>query len=167
MDRVKVITDITDLIPLLRAVNTQSKKKVLEALMNSWKTIEEIEKEYGAESRESILTLVKMKVVETKWKTNDVQPEKIYHTFYNSYYFNAGCNIQELSEILAIATMDDKEYEKIENNVLDCIGDKGKFIGVVSQEINLPIITLKSIVKRSNKLVYKGHRIEKSSGGEE
>ncbi|MEM4265278.1 MAG: ArsR family transcriptional regulator, partial [Thermoplasmata archaeon] len=67
----------------------------------------------------------------------------------------------EISDVLAAAVMDEKEFKKIEKKILDLVGDQGKFAGDVAEALGATFTMLKSLVKRSAKLEYRGHRIEK------
>jgi predicted DNA-binding ArsR family transcriptional regulator len=56
--------------------------------------------------------------------------------------------------------MPEKEFCKVEKDLIDLIGDDGMFAGDVSEQRNLSMTMLKSLVKRSVKLEYRGHRVE-------
>ena len=52
------------------------------------------------------------------------------------------------------------EFEKVEKSILKLIGKDGMFAGDVSEQKELSMTMLKSLVKRSVKLEYRGHRVE-------
>jgi predicted DNA-binding ArsR family transcriptional regulator len=54
----------------------------------------------------------------------------------------------------------DKDFKKLEAKILKSIGAEGKFAGDVAEELKLTQTMLKSLVKRSAKFDYRGHRIE-------
>ena len=54
----------------------------------------------------------------------------------------------------------EKDFKKIEKIILDMIGEEGMFAGDVADELKVSQTMLKSLVKRSAKFDYRGHRIE-------
>ena len=154
MSRIKVITDPSDLVPMFRAVDTKVKREVLKLITLEWHTSKEIEQLFGSEGREALVFFEKMKLVETRWQSSsEQQPEKGYHTYYTSFHINASWPVYEISDVLAAAVMDEKEFKKIEKKIVDLAGDVAETLGVT-------FTMLKSIVKRSARLDYRGHRIE-------
>jgi predicted DNA-binding ArsR family transcriptional regulator len=163
MKRIKVINEPTELVPMLRALDTEIKREVFNAVSQEWCTIKDIEDRFGKEGKESLEFFEKMKLVETMWQsTENNTQEKAYHTYYMSFHINTSCPIQEISEILSVAVMSDKEFDKVEKSIITLIGDDGMFAGDVSEQKNLSMTMLKSLVKRSTKLEYRGHRVELS-----
>ena len=67
MNRIKVINEPSELVPMLRAVDTPIKREVLKEVTLEWKTADEIEKKFGPEGREATIFFEKMKLVETRW----------------------------------------------------------------------------------------------------
>ena len=102
-----------------------------------------------------------MKLVETRWlSTNGNYPEKSYHTYYTSFNINAQWPVYEISDVLAAAMMGEEEYSAVENKILEQVGKEGKFSGDVAEALGLSSTMLKSLVRRSVKMDYRGHRIE-------
>ena len=56
--------------------------------------------------------------------------------------------------------MPEKEFLKIEKQIVDLVGTSGKFAGDVAEVLGVTFTMLKSLVKRSTRLDYRGHRIE-------
>ncbi len=167
MSRIKVITDPSDLVPMFRAVDTKVKREVLKLITLEWHTSKEIEQLFGAEGREALTFFEKMKLVETRWQSSaDQQPEKAFHTYYTSFHINASWPVYEISDVLAAAVMDEKEFKKIEKKICDLAGDQGKFAGDVAEALGVTFTMLKSLVKRSARLEYRGHRIERRKDAE-
>lgn len=161
MKRIKVINEPTELVPMLRALDSQIKRDVFTEVSQDWCTIKDIEGKYGEEGKEALEFFEKMKLVETMWQTTETNTqEKAYHSYYMSFHINTSCPVQEISEILAVAVMPDKEFEKLEKSIMDMIGEEGMFAGDVSEQKELTMTMLKSLVKRSFKLEYRGHRVE-------
>jgi predicted DNA-binding ArsR family transcriptional regulator len=161
MKRIKVINEPTELVPMLRALDTQAKRDVFNAVSQDWCTLKDIEERFGKEGRAALEFFEKMKLVETMWQTTEGNTqEKAYHTYYMSFHINTSCPIQEISEILSIAVMPPDEFKKLEDSIIKMIGDGGMFAGDISEQKELSMTMLKSLVKRSVRLEYRGHRIE-------
>jgi predicted DNA-binding ArsR family transcriptional regulator len=162
MTRIKVITEPAELVPMFRAVDTKVKREVLKLVTLEWHSVRDIEKQFGSEGKDALLFFEKMKLVETRWQTSaDQQPEKAYHTYYTSFHINASWPVYEISDVLAAAVMPEKDFLKVEKQTYDLVGTSGKFAGDVAEVLGVTFTMLKSLVKRSTKLDYRGHRIER------
>ena len=64
MNRIKVINDVAELVPLLRTIDTELKKEVFKKLSSNWFTAEQIEEEFGEEGVAAIMFFEKMKLIE-------------------------------------------------------------------------------------------------------
>ena len=165
MMRTKVVNDSTDLVPLLRAFDNNVKKQVFSELLQDWKPMSEIIEKYGEEGAEAIEYFDKMKLVETKWTTPeegiDGRPQKKYRSYYSAFNINISCPVNEISEIFTVASLSSKEFEKLEKEIYDFIGEDGKFGNMVAENFNLSNLALKGLVKRSNKFCYKGLKLSR------
>ncbi|UCE38024.1 MAG: ArsR family transcriptional regulator [Thermoplasmata archaeon] len=165
MNRIKVVNEVADLVPFLRAVSTNVKMSVFKEVSEDWRTGKEIADKYGDEGKSSLKLLEKMKLVETRWQPLEEDPgsapEKAYHTYYASFSINASCPVIEISDVLAVAMMSEKEFKKNEKEIYESVGSDGKFVGDIAEELNLTPTMLKSLIKRSAKLEYRGHRVER------
>ncbi len=160
MNRIKVVSEPADLVPILRAVDTEMKRDVFKEVLNNWRTAKEIEDKFGKEGAQALQFFEKMKLVETKWQTSAaLQPEKAYHAFYSSFHINATAPVHEISDVLYVAMMPDREYVKIEKVIHDMVGEEGRFAGEVADTLKVSQTMLKSLVKRSTRLDFRGHRI--------
>lgn len=161
MNRIKVISEPSELVPMLRSVDSDVKRDVLKEVTLEWRTADEIEQKFGPEGREAIIFFEKMKLVENRWLSKDGgYPEKSYHTYYTSFSINAQWPVYEISDVLTAAMMSDADYAKIEKKILKEVGTEGKFSGDVAEALGLTSTMLKSLVRRSVKMDYRGHRIE-------
>ena len=161
MNKIKVINEPSELVPMLRSVDTPIKREVLKEVTLEWRTADEIEQKYGREGRDAITFFEKMKLVEMRWLSKDGNyPEKSYHTYYTSFNINAQWPVYEISDVLTAAMMSDEEYSEIESKILEAVGKDGKFSGDVAETLGLSSTMLKSLVRRSVKMDYRGHRIE-------
>ena len=165
MMRTKVVNDSTDLVPLLRAFDNKVKKEVFSELLQDWKPLSEIKEKYGEEGEEALEYFDKMKLVETKWTTPeegiDGRPQKKYRSYYSAFNINISCPVNEISEIFTVASLNAKEFEKLEKEIYDFIGEDGKFGNMVAENFNLSNLALKGLVKRSNKFCYKGLKLSR------
>ena len=78
-----------------------------------------------------------------------------------SFHINTSSPILEISDVLSVAIMPDKEFEVIEKNIYDMVGKSGAFVGDIAEQQDISPTMLKSIVKRSIRLEYRGHRVER------
>jgi predicted DNA-binding ArsR family transcriptional regulator len=60
--------------------------------------------------------------------------------------------------------MPPKEYERLELRIYSAVGPDGRFFSDVAEELKMSPTRLKALVKRSEKLEYRGHRIERFRG---
>ncbi len=161
MNRIKVISEPSELVPMLRAVDTPVKRDVLKEVTLEWRTAKEIEEKFGAEGREAILFFEKMRLVESRWQsTGGNYPEKSYHTYYTSFHINAQWPVYEISDVLAAAMMPEEDYRELEDKIVEEVGERGCFSGDVAESLGLTSTMLRSLVRRSVRLDYRGHRIE-------
>ena len=165
MMRTKVVNDSTDLVPLLRAFDNKVKKEVFHELLTDWKPLSEIKDKYGGDGEDALEYFDKMKLVETKWTTPEEgiegRPQKKYRSYYSAFNINISCPVNEISEIFTVASLNRKEFEKLEDDIFAYIGIDGKFGNMVAENFNLSNLALKGLVKRSNKFCYKGLKLSR------
>jgi len=165
MMRTKVVNDSTDLVPLLRAFNNKTKKDVFKEVLAEWKPLSDIVDKYGDEGRRALEIFDKMKLVETRWTTSDEgingKPQKKYKSHYAAFNINISCPVNELSEIFTVASLDMIEFERLEQEIYEFIGEDGKFGNMVAENFGLSNLSLKSLVKRSDKFCYKGLKLSR------
>lgn len=161
MNRIKVINEPSDLVPILRAVDSEVKKEVFKTLTHDWLTAGEIQDKYGAEGVEALHLFEKMRLVETKWQTGDGAPTKAYHSFYTSLHISASSPVVEISDVLQVAMMPEVEYRALEERIHQAVGKSGKFAGDLAEELRMTQVMLKSVIKRSSRLDFRGHRVER------
>jgi len=161
--RIKVVNDVSDLVPILRAVDSPLKLKLVHRLGESWLTLEDVKAEFGAEGVKTLAFFEKLRLIDTRWVAREgrKQPDKSYHFYYSTININTTSPLAEISEVLAIATMPLREYSKHEAKIYDAVGTEGRFFSDVAEELGMSPTRLKGLVKRSEKLEYRGHRIER------
>jgi len=165
MMRTKVVNDSTDLVPLLRAFDDKVKKEVFNELLLDWKPLSEIKEKYGDKGVESLEYFDKMKLVETKWTTPEEgingRPQKKYKSYYSSFNINISCPVNEISEIFTVASLNKKEFNNLEDDIYDYIGEDGKLGNMVAENFKISNLALKGLVKRSSKFCYKGLKLSR------
>lgn len=165
MMRTKVVNDSTDLISLLRAFDSKTKKEVFNELLSDWKPLSQIKERYGDDGEEALETFDKMKLVETKWTTPDEgingKPQKKYRSYYSAFNINISCPVNEISEIFTVASLNKDDFIKLEDDIYDFVGDDGKFGNLVAENFGISNLALKGLVKRSNKFCFKGLKLSR------
>ncbi|HEV2166464.1 MAG TPA: ArsR family transcriptional regulator [Thermoplasmata archaeon] len=163
MHRIKVVNDVSELVPILRAVDSPVKLKLVQRLGETWLTEADVDKEFGKEGIKALQFFEKLKLIDTRWVAREGrrQPDKSYHFYYSTININTSAPLAEVSEILSIASMSDKDYLKLEKRIYDAVGDTGRFFSDVAEELEMSPTRLKGLVRRSDKLEYRGHRIER------
>ncbi len=163
MIRTKVINDSTDLVSIMRAFDTATKKEVFFEISKDWTPTSIIIEKYGKKGVEALEFFDNMKLAETKWTTPEEgingKPQKMYRSFYSLFNINISCPVNEISEIFTISALDDDNFKKLEDDIYDFIGDNGTFGNKVSENLQLSNTALKALVKRSNKFHYTGLKI--------
>lgn len=159
MNRVKIISDAADLISLLRAVDTPTKRELFTTILKDWITRADIQERFGEEGLAAINLFEKLKFVETKWEPTGGKVEKAYRSYYQSFHITTTISFAEAQELLWVAIMPQDEYEESEDKIIEFIGKTGRFSGDVAKELEVSALTLKGLVKRSAKMELKGHNI--------
>ncbi|HDH81796.1 MAG TPA: hypothetical protein ENF91_01740 [Thermoplasmatales archaeon] len=160
MAQAKLINDITDLVWLMRAFDSDIKREVFEEVCKDWRRMEDIEEKYGEEGMDALKFFEKVKLVETRWGMNEGKAKKEYHAFYSSFHIKVISSVDMLQDVFSIALMDEKTFEDIESKIYDFIGD-GELGREVERHFSFTPIQMKCIVKRSAKLEYRGMKIIK------
>lgn len=161
MRRIKVVSESTDLVPILRAFDSDIKRDVFQKLIDGWLTAPQIQKEFGDAGLQALSLFEKTKLVETRWEIVEGKTEKAYHSYYTAFHINTSCSVQEIAEILAVASMDENRFEKIDQELSTMVGKEGFSARGIAEKFNMPLIRLKALLKRSSKLEFKGHLVKK------
>ncbi len=161
--RIKVVNDVSDLVPILRAVDTPLKLKLVQRLAEAWLTLDDVAREFGEDGVKALPFFEKLRLIDTRWVAREgrKQPEKSYHFYYSTINISTTAPLAEVSEILSIAMMSDKEYARLEKRIYDAVGDTGRFFSDIAEELGMSPTRLKGLVRRSDKLEYRGHRVER------
>ncbi|MCL4325170.1 MAG: ArsR family transcriptional regulator, partial [Candidatus Thermoplasmatota archaeon] len=90
MNRIKVVSDITDLVPVLRAVDSDIKIALFDRLSQDWITEADVKKEYGSDGLYVLGFFDRMKLVESRWTSPSTgkEPVKSFHTYYSTVSIN-------------------------------------------------------------------------------
>lgn len=159
MTRVKVIKDVSDFVPILRAVSTRVKRNVFTDLAEDWVTADEIEDKFGEEGKNALKLFEKMKLLETRWQHTGRETKKAYHTYYSAVHIDASTDIDDISDILYAAMIDDDEFQTLEKQMLESIAEGKDFAKDLENVLDVSPVTLKSLVKRSVRLDFRGNKV--------
>jgi predicted DNA-binding ArsR family transcriptional regulator len=162
VNRIKVINEPTELVSILTSLNTKIKKDVFEELSKNWCTLQDVEKKFGAEGKNVLQLMEKMKMLDIHWQcNNEKKPEKAYHSNFSSFHISTSCRVEDIAGILDAINTPDDVFVKLENKIIELVGDEGKFIGDIMELCNVSLLKLKCIVRRSVHLEIKGQHIER------
>ncbi len=163
MSRVKIISEVSELVPLLLSLCGPVKWEILNTLMKDWCTEEDIVTAHGEEAKDILTFLEKHKLVETMWQPGlDLRRTKAFRAYYNNVHINVACTLEEFSQTLSVAMLSDEDFKAVEERIVDMVGDQGMYFGDVLDEIGgFTSIEFKSMIKRSTLLEYRGHRVRR------
>lgn len=161
MRRIKVVSESTDLVPILRAFDSDVKRALFQRLIDSWLTANQIQKEFGDAGLAALHLFEKTKLVETRWEAVEGKTEKAYHSYYTAFHINTSCSVQEIAEILSVASMDEAKFDGIDQEIASMVSKEGFSARAIAEKFNMPLIRLKSLLKRSSRLEFKGHLVKK------
>lgn len=159
MRRVKVVSEATDLVPVLRSFDSKVKRQVFHHLMEDWVTEKGMEDAYGAEGAEALRFFDKTKLVETRWETVEGQTVKAYHSYYTAFNINTNAPVEEIAEVLSVAVMPDDEFKAVEDEILALTATQGLSTRAIAEKLDIPQVRLKSLIKRSSHLDLKGLQV--------
>lgn len=159
MPRVKVISEPADLVPLLRAFDSETKRQVFQDLIADWQSRSSIKENYGDEGIETLGLLEKAHLVETRWAPGPDGPEKAYRSFYTSFHINTSSPVSEIADLLHVAVMPNEKYRALEDELLALTEDGGLSLRLAQEKLSVNQPMLKGMVKRSAALELKGHQI--------
>jgi len=160
--RIRIINEPSDIVPLLRAFGTETHKKVFDCLQNGWKTEEELEKEVGFETHESLMTLKKSGFVESKWRMPQPgqKPEKEYHSSYSRVQVNFECSVEDLSDMIMVTFKSDTDLRDYLEIIEKEVKGGNQSMNGLQRIIDKSIMFIRAVARRSPILTVKGQRIE-------
>ncbi len=165
MHRIKVVNDVSDLVSILRAVDSPLKLRLVQRLGETWLTDEDVEKEFGKEGIKALLFFEKLEAhrhpLGRAGGAESARQELPLLLLDDQHQHDLG-PLAEVSEILAIASMSRQGVrEAREADLRRRRGPEGRFFSDVAEELEMSPTRLKGLVRRSDKLEYRGHRIER------
>jgi predicted DNA-binding ArsR family transcriptional regulator len=161
MRRIKVVSEATDLVPVLRAFDSDVKRDVFRELIDGWVTMSSVQEKYGAEGVAALQFFEKTKLVETKWEAQNGKTEKAYHSYYTAFHINTQCSVQEISEILAVAAMADPQFRQTEDEIAAIVGHEDYSARAITEKLGISVTRLKALLKRSSRLDLRGHLVKR------
>src|SRR5271170_3201023 len=66
MHRIKVVNDVSDLVSILRAVDSPLKLRLVQRLGENWLTGEDVEREFGKEGIKALVFFEKLRLIDTR-----------------------------------------------------------------------------------------------------
>ncbi len=162
MARVKLITDPTEIVYALRCLDTEVKRGLFTALLKEWKTLEEIKKEYGEEGVDALRLFEKMHLLESQWKPmpGKTDPIKTYHILYDGFHIDLTSPITEMLDVLVATIMSEDEFKKIDDKIVEFVGDKGIYMGDLIEKLEMSPTMVKALVRRSSRVMYRGQTVD-------
>lgn len=161
MRRIKVVSEPTDLVPILRSFDTDVKREVFKRLSEGWVTSKAIEGEFGEEGIEALNFFEKSKLVETRWEAVQGGTDKAYRGYYTSFHINTSCPTQDITEILSVAALPEDKFLQMEAQIDELVGTEGNSARTITEKLNMPLIRLRSLLKRSTRLEFRGHLVKR------
>ena len=165
MLRTKVINDSADLVAIIRAFDSPTKKEVFSDISKEWTPTSSVMRKFGESGLNALEFFDKMKLAETKWTTPDEgmngKPQKMYRAFYSVFNINISCPVDEISEIFNISSLTKDEFKHLEQDIYEFIGEEGTFGNKVSENFKISHTALKALVKRSNMFDYTGLKLSR------
>ena len=159
MPRVKVISEPSDLVPLLRAFDSDTKRQVFQELVADWLSRSVVEEKYGEEGLETLGLLEKAHLVETRWAPGPSGPEKAYRSFYTAFHINTSSPVSEIADLLHVAVMSAERFRELEDELIALTTKQGISMRLAQEKLNISSAILKGLIKRSSRLESKGHSI--------
>lgn len=163
MAKVKIISEPSELVPLLLALATPMKREILNELMKDWSTEKSIISNYGEDAYKILKFFEKHKLVETLWQPDSAHKRtKAYRAYYNSVHINVACSLEELSLALKMVMQKEEEFKVLEEKIFELVGKEGLYFGDVMEAMeDLSPIEFTSVIRRSTRLEHRGHRVKK------
>jgi len=149
------------MVPILRAFDSDVKRDVFKRLIDNWCTTKAIEKDFGPEGVEALRFFEKTKLVETRWEAlPGGGTDKAFHSYYTSFHINTQCPVQDVAEILSVAAMPQDKFQHIESEIEALIGREETYSArAITEKLGIPLIRLRSVLKRSTKFELRGHLV--------
>jgi predicted DNA-binding ArsR family transcriptional regulator len=162
MARVKLITDPTEIVYALRCLDTEAKRRLFSTLLKEWKTKDEIKEEYGEEGIDALKLFEKMHLLESQWRPvpGKTAPTKMYHILYDAFHIDLTSQITEMFDVLTATIMPEDEFKKIDDKIVELVGDKGIYMGDLIEKLGMSPTMVKSLVRRSSRVMYRGQTVE-------
>ncbi|VUT23690.1 MAG: ArsR transcriptional regulator [Candidatus Methanolliviera sp. GoM_oil] len=161
-NRVKIVTDASDLVPLIRIFNSKVHKRVFDELLKGWKTKKELEEVVGEDVARSLELLRRGKLIEGRWRTpkNGEIPKMEFETAYPMFQADFQCTLKELGDLINIALIDWEAFRGHELEIMEQVKKGNRSIRDICRELALTPRFLKGVIKRSSILSLRGQRVE-------
>jgi predicted DNA-binding ArsR family transcriptional regulator len=162
MKRIKVISDPTDLVPMLHAMDSDIKRQVFTEVSAKWCLKSTIQEMYGDEGIDALNFFLKMKLVQTRWEPTPKGVDMAYMSYYTTFHIDTSCPVTEVGDILFVMAMPNNEFKVLEKKIVGIVETGENFPRTIAKNLDISEIMLKCIVKRSGSLEFKGMKVMKA-----
>lgn len=160
--RVRIISDPSELVPLLQSLSSQTHRKVFDLLSEGWKSEEELRRILRRSPKESLEILGAAGLLESRWGTPapGKTPSKEYRLPYSHLKANFECTMSEMQDVVKVMGMSSKEVDSKVRAVLRQIRAGNTSIAAICEALKISRAFLRSLSYRTNKFVVRGQRVE-------
>ena len=162
MKRIKVISDPTDLVPMLHAMDSDVKRQVFGEVSAKWCLKSTIVEKYGEDGINALNFFVKVKLVQTRWEPTPQGIDMAYMSYYTTFHIDTSCPVTEVGDILFAMAMPEKAFLALEKKITTIVAEGENFPRTIAKSLDISEIMLKCIVKRSASLEFKGMKVMKA-----
>ncbi|MCS7121701.1 MAG: ArsR family transcriptional regulator [Archaeoglobaceae archaeon] len=161
--RTKLVNDVVDLIPILHLISVESYRKVYNALLEKWWTLNELKENFGEGYMDTLKILKQAGMLEVRWRMPSDpggKPEKEYHVSYTHINASFYVSFSELNKVLDVVFMPEDELEKYVQMMIKEIEAGRMSVAHICKSLNLDSLFVRAIAKRSLRLMLKGQIVE-------
>ncbi|MDT8358046.1 MAG: ArsR family transcriptional regulator [Methanomicrobiaceae archaeon] len=156
---IRIVNDPVEMVSLLLTFNDSNFKRVYDLLTKSWLTEEELEALVDADCVAECLTILKKgSLVEEQWRMPGPgeSPKKEYKTTYNKFRANFQCSMQDLADIMYVATSTDEILRDLVDRMEEEVRLGNTSINDLARKFGVSPVCVKALAKRIPYLDVRG-----------